>query len=94
MLWGVGIEHKLNPFVAIAGTSIYHGAICAVPSVCIAYVVDCYRPIAGETVTAFTAVKNTFAFAFSFAVFPWLGKTGYLAVSLIASTSDKSPFPR
>lgn len=82
-MWGGGIEARLSPFVAITGTAIYHGAICAVPSACIAYVVDCYRPIAGEAVTAFTAVKNTFAFGFGFAVFPWLAKTGYLAVSLM-----------
>ncbi|KAJ9603637.1 hypothetical protein H2200_011823 [Cladophialophora chaetospira] len=81
LMWGGGLQSALDPFVAIVGTAITHGIICAVSSFTIAYVVDCNRPIAGETVTALTAVKNTFAFGFSFAVFPWLNLNGYLQVS-------------
>jgi hypothetical protein len=67
--------------VPIVGTAITYGVLCAVPAVVMTYVVDCYRPLAGETMTVLTASKNTFAFALSFAVFPWLERDGYAKVS-------------
>lgn len=82
-MWGFGIEKRLPYMVAIAGTVITYGVLCAVPAVVMTYVVDCYRPLAAETMTILTAAKNTFAFALSFAVFPWLEKDGHAKVSYI-----------
>ena len=44
------------------------------------YVVDCYKPVSGETITVLTAFKNTFAFAVSFAVTPWIAESGFAKV--------------
>lgn len=82
MLWGCGIGDHLPSMVAIAGSGITYGVLCAVPAIGMTYVVDSYRPLAGETITVLTAFKNTFAFALSFGVFPWLAKDGYVKVSL------------
>lgn len=80
LLWGFGLEKKMNPYVAIAGIGISYAVLCAVPAVGMTYVVDSYRPIAGETITMLTAFKNTFAFALSFGVTPWILKDGFAKV--------------
>jgi hypothetical protein len=81
MLWGGGLGDHLPAMVAIAGSGITYGVLCAVPTVAMTYVVDSYRPLAGETMTILTAFKNTFAFGLSFAVIPWLEKDGFVKVS-------------
>ncbi|OBT94853.1 hypothetical protein VE01_06358 [Pseudogymnoascus verrucosus] len=81
MLWGGGLGDHLPAMVAIAGSGITYGVLCAVPTVAMTYVVDSYRPLAGETMTILTAFKNTFAFGLSFAVVPWLEKDGFVKVS-------------
>ena len=81
LLWGFGLGKQLNPFVAIAGSGISYAVLCAVPAVAMTYVVDSYRPFAGETMTMLTAFKNTFAFALSFAVTPWVQSDGFAEAS-------------
>lgn len=81
LLWGFGLERQLPYMVPIVGTAITYGVLCSVPAVVMTYVVDSYRPLAGETMTILTASKNLFAFGLSFAVFPWLERDGYAKVS-------------
>lgn len=70
----------MNPYVAIVGTAITYGVLCAVPATGMTYVIDNYRALAGETMTILNAAKNTFAFGLSFGVFPWIEKEGFLRV--------------
>lgn len=88
MLWGCGLEDRLNHMVPIVGTAITYGVLCAVPAVAMTYVVDSYRALAGETMTVLTAFKNTFAFGLSFAVFPWIAKDGFLKVKFYLQIMD------
>ncbi|KAH8690798.1 major facilitator superfamily domain-containing protein [Talaromyces proteolyticus] len=81
MLWGVGLGKNLHWSVPIAGTAITYGILCLVPAVGMSYVVDSYKPLAGEAITSLTAFKNTFAFGISFAVFPWLERDGFIKMS-------------
>ncbi|OQV08089.1 hypothetical protein CLAIMM_12411 [Cladophialophora immunda] len=67
-----------SPNVEVA---TFSPSFACVVSTCIAYVVDCYRPFAGDTITVFTAFKNTVTFGLTFAVFPWLAKSGPLKLS-------------
>jgi hypothetical protein len=80
LMWGCGLGNHLPPMVAIVGSAISYGVLCAVPAIAMTYVVDSYRPLAGETMTILTAFKNAFAFGLSFAVFPWLAKDGFVKV--------------
>lgn len=80
LMWGFGLGRHLHPMVAIVGSGISYGVLCAVPAVGMTYVVDSHRPVSGETMTILTAFKNTFAFALSFAVTPWIEKDGYSKV--------------
>ena len=54
--------------------------LTAVPNVCITYIVDSYRHLTEEAMTALTASRNLFAFGFSFAVIPWTQRIGIKAV--------------
>ncbi|KAF2102510.1 MFS general substrate transporter [Rhizodiscina lignyota] len=81
MIWGAGLENHLHWSVPIAGFGITYGLLCMVPAIGITYVVDCYRPLASETLTGMTAFKNTFAFGLSFGVTPWIELDGYTKVS-------------
>ena len=81
LMWGGGLQNHLHPMVAIAGIAFTYGVLTSVPTVGITYVVDCYRPLAGDAITVLTASKNTFAFGLSFAVTPWVQRNGYLNVS-------------
>ncbi len=86
LMWGFGLEKQLSPFVAIAGSGISYAVLCAVPAVGMTYVVDSYRPFAGETMTMLTASKNTFAFALSFAVTPWIESDGFAKASKVSNS--------
>ena len=87
ILWGAGLGDHMKAMVAIAGSGITYAVLCAVPAIGMTYVVDCCRPLAGETMTVLTAFKNTFAFALSFGVFPWLAKDGFVKVSHLPWTA-------
>jgi hypothetical protein len=86
MLYGAGLQNSnLGSMVPIVGTAITYAILCAVSGIGMTYVVDCYRPVAKETMTIVTAAKNTFAFGLSFAVFPWIARDGLVKVcSLLA----------
>lgn len=68
--------------VPVAGYGITYAVVCAVPSVGITYVIDCYRPVASETLTALISLKNTIGFGLGFAVFPWIAKNSLLEVRI------------
>lgn len=80
LLWGAGLGKHMASMVAIAGAGITYGVLCAVSAIAMTYAVDCYRPLAGESMTIMTAFKNTFAFGLSFGVTPWVTRDGYLKV--------------
>ena len=70
--------------VAIAGYGITNGVLASAPIISTTYLVDCYRPFASETMTIMTSFKNTFAFAVSFGVIPWLQEDGFIEVRVRA----------
>jgi hypothetical protein len=80
MLWGCALKYELDPMVGIAGFGLNYGVLCAISPIALTYLVDCYRPLAGETLTIATAMKNVFAFGISFAVVPWLESDGFVKV--------------
>lgn len=76
LMWGLGLHYALHWAVPAVGYGVTYAILCSVPNIGITYVIDSYRPVAGEAVTSLTAFKNTFAFGFSFAVFPWIERNG------------------
>jgi hypothetical protein len=44
-------------------------SVTTVPTICIAYAIDCYKPISGEIMVVATVCKNFIAFSYSYWVF-------------------------
>ncbi|KAK5996299.1 MFS transporter cpaT-like protein [Cladobotryum mycophilum] len=76
LMWGFGLHYSLHWSVAAVGSGISYAMLCIVPNIGLTYIIDAYRPVAGEAITSLTAFKNTVAFGLGFATFPWLHKSG------------------
>ncbi|KAF4556633.1 Hypothetical protein D9617_1g085110 [Elsinoe fawcettii] len=77
VLYGVGIEKQLHWIVATLGLGFLSFAIAQTTNVSLVYIIDSYRPIAGETVVTQLAFKSAFGFLLSFYTNPWIAKAGY-----------------
>lgn len=88
LLWGVGAAHGAPLGVILLGSVFCGFGIVAGGSFAIAYDVDCYKEIAGESMVSLILVRNTMTFAFSYAITPWIGASGmqntFIAVGIIA----------
>ena len=59
------------------GLGLLSFSVASATNVSLTYVVDAYRPIAGETVVTQLAFKSCFGFLLSFYTNPWIAETGY-----------------
>lgn len=63
------------------------GVICG-GSIALAYAVDCFKDIAGESMISVVLIRNTLGFAFNYAVTPWIETDGqqncFIGVAMLA----------
>lgn len=63
------------------------GLVCN-SSTSLAYTVDCFKDIAGETMIIVIIIRNTLGFGFSYAITPWISAQGlektFVAVGMIS----------
>lgn len=76
-LYGIGIEHELHWMVPTLGLGLLNFSIAQATNVSLCYIVDSYRPIAGEGVVTQLAFKSAFGFLLSFYTNPWTDFCGY-----------------
>ncbi|EGX94075.1 MFS transporter [Cordyceps militaris CM01] len=76
-LFGVGIEHRLSFVCPTIGLALLNFYITQATTVCLVYVIDSYRPVAGEVTLAVMGFKSLFGFFLSFETNPWINKSGY-----------------
>lgn len=57
ILYGLCIEKKLHWMIGCVGVSLINLTICAATNITLVYSIDCYKPIAGEVVTATLGFK-------------------------------------
>ncbi|KAL7798118.1 major facilitator superfamily domain-containing protein [Trichoderma ceciliae] len=77
ILYGVGIQYKLHWICPTIGLGLLNFSITQANTICIVYVIDSYRPVAGEITLAVTGFKALFAFFLSFETNPWVDLSGY-----------------
>ncbi|RFU81448.1 mfs transporter [Trichoderma arundinaceum] len=77
ILYGVGIQYKLHWMCPTIGIGLLSFSITQANTICIVYVIDSYRPVAGEITLAVTGFKALFAFFLSFETNPWVELSGY-----------------
>ncbi|KAJ4144978.1 hypothetical protein LMH87_003843 [Akanthomyces muscarius] len=77
VLYGVGIQHHLHFICPTIGLALLNFSITQATTVCLVYVIDSYRPVAGEITLAVMGFKSLFGFFLSFETNPWINKSGY-----------------
>lgn len=78
ILYGVGIEKQLHWMCPTIGLALLNFSIVQATNVALVYVIDAYRPIAGEVTLTTMAFKSAFGFLLSFYTNPWIAESGYL----------------
>ncbi|KAF3010519.1 hypothetical protein E8E14_009823 [Neopestalotiopsis sp. 37M] len=78
ILYGVGIEKQLHWICPTIGLGLLNFSISQGTNVCLVYVIDAYRPVAGEITLAVMGFKSMFGFLLSFYTNPWVEQAGYL----------------
>ncbi|KAK5138504.1 hypothetical protein LTR08_000090 [Meristemomyces frigidus] len=68
------------PAIVVCGFGFSGLAVTAIPTIAIAYAVDCYKPISGEIMVVATVMKNVLGFCLSYWVFNVAAKDGFVAV--------------
>jgi MFS family permease len=88
ILWGVGASKGVQFMGLIIGVGmVTFGVVCG-GSISLAYAVDCFKDIAGESMITVIIIRNTLGFAFSWGINPWINNLGlqncFVSVALIA----------
>jgi MFS family permease len=88
ILWGVGASQQLHYMVLIFGVGLVtFGVVCG-GAVSLAYAVDCFKEITGETMVSIMIIRNTLGFAFGYAITPWIESLGlrdcFISVAMIS----------
>ncbi|KAI0442252.1 major facilitator superfamily domain-containing protein [Xylaria telfairii] len=78
VLYGVGIQNKLHWICPTIGLGLLNFSITQATNICLVYVIDAYRPIAGEITLTVLGFKSLFGFLLSFYTNPWVEKVGYI----------------
>ncbi|KAK9421628.1 putative Major facilitator superfamily (MFS) profile domain-containing protein [Seiridium unicorne] len=78
ILYGVGIEKQLHWICPTIGLGLLNFSISQGTNVCLVYVIDAYRPVAGEITLSVMGFKSLFGFLLSFYTNPWVEQVGYL----------------
>ncbi|KAJ5753270.1 hypothetical protein N7520_010187 [Penicillium odoratum] len=84
VIGGVGYDRLWDwPVVLIVGYGFSGLCVTTVPTIAIAYAVDCYKPISGEIMVVATVIKNTCGFAMSYWVMPMATRRGFLEPTMV-----------
>ncbi|KAG8165283.1 hypothetical protein KVR01_005558 [Diaporthe batatas] len=78
VLYGVGIQNKLHWICPTVGLGLLNFSIVQATNIVLVYVIDAYRPVAGEVTLAVMGFKSLFGFLLSFYTNPWVNQSGYL----------------
>ncbi|PTB65290.1 MFS general substrate transporter [Trichoderma citrinoviride] len=78
LLYGAGVQYKLHWICPTIGIGLLNFSITQANTICVVYVIDSYRPVAGEITLAVTGFKALFAFFLSFETNPWINTAGYV----------------
>lgn len=94
IMWGVGASRGLHFMVLIFGIGLNtFGVVCG-GAISLAYTVDCFKEIAGESLIAVIIIRNTLGFAFNYAINPWIDSLGlqncFISVAAISFISTSS----
>ncbi|KAL2800663.1 major facilitator superfamily domain-containing protein [Aspergillus keveii] len=89
---GVGYAREWDwPVLVVVGYGFTGLCVTAVPTIAVAYAVDCYRAISGEIMVVATVIKNSCGFAMSYWVFPLAARRGWLTPAMVQLALTAGP---
>ncbi|CAA9963932.1 Transmembrane transporter [Pyrenophora teres f. maculata] len=79
--------------IVVWGYGLSGLSVTTVPTICIAYAIDCYKPISGEIMVVATVYKNTIAFSYSYWVFDLAheSKDGWITPGMVIFACTVGP---
>ncbi|ORY24554.1 major facilitator superfamily domain-containing protein [Naematelia encephala] len=81
---GLGYDRLWSwPIILVIAYGFTGLCVTTVPTVAIAYAVDCYTPISGDIMVVATVLKNTCGFAMSYWVSPLAQRRGMIAPAMV-----------
>jgi len=69
--------------ICVIGYGFTGLSVTTIPTIAIAYAIDCYKPISGEIMVVATVVKNTCGFGMSYWVAPLAVQEGYISPAMV-----------
>jgi hypothetical protein len=92
IIGGVGFTNNWHwAIVVIFGYGCTGLSVTSVPTIAIAYAVDCYKPISGEIMVVATVLKNTCGFSLSYWVFSQAAEGGMTRPAMIQFALTMGP---
>ena len=86
ILGGLAYQHEWAwGHIVVWGYALGGLSVTTVPTICIAYAIDCYKPISGEIMVVATVCKNFIGFSYSYWVFDLanVSKDGWLTPAMV-----------
>ncbi|CAO2648198.1 Nn.00g074650.m01.CDS01 [Neocucurbitaria sp. VM-36] len=94
ILGGVAYQHQWAwGHIVVWGYGLAGLSVTTVPTICIAYAIDCYKPISGEIMVVATVCKNFIAFSYSYWVFDLAheSKDGWITPAMVIFACTVGP---
>jgi hypothetical protein len=94
ILGGYGYQHQWAwGHIVVWGYGFAGLSVTTVPTIAIAYAVDCYKPISGEIMVVATVCKNFIAFSYSYWVFDLAhsSKDGWITPAMVIFACTVGP---
>jgi MFS family permease len=94
LMWGVGASQSAHYMVLIIGIGVMTFGVVSACAISLAYSVDCFKEIHGESFVSIMVIRNTIGFCFSYAITPWIESVGlrncFISVSIISFVCTNS----
>jgi MFS family permease len=94
ILGGVAYQNKWAwGHIIVWGYGFAGLSVTTVPTICIAYAIDCYKPISGEIMVVATVCKNFVGFSYSYWVFDLAhdSKNGWITPAMVVFACTVGP---
>ncbi|RMZ39114.1 hypothetical protein AFCA_006454 [Aspergillus flavus] len=93
VIGGVGYQRQWSwPIILVFGYGLTGLSVTTVPTIAVAYAVDCYKPMAGEIMVVATVVKNTIGFSMSYWVASLGARRGLVAPVMVEFALTLGPY--
>lgn len=89
---GIALQRQWNwPILIVIGFGCAGLTVTSIPTIVIAYCIDCYKPLSGEIMVVATVVKNCCGFGMSYWVPQLAGKDGFITPAMVQFSLAAGP---